>query len=413
MNKANLQPLKGFRDFLPEQARKREFVINTLKEVFSSYGFEPLETPALEKIEVLMGKYGEDADKLIYKFKDRGEREVGLRYDLTVPLSRVIASNSNLSFPFKRYQIQTVWRADNTQAGRFREFTQCDADTIGSKFQLADAEIIMMATKSLEKLGFKKFKILINDRFALFNSLSKIDKFNDKEKLSICRSLDKIKKIGEEGVIEELKEKGFTKAGEIIKAIKESQKTKDLNLVLNYLKKLGLMDDQIKFDPFLTRGLDYYTNMIFEIETEEYQGGSIAGGGRYDTLISFKAEEYLPAVGFSFGIDRLIEAMEQQNLFKNMKESPVQFLVTVFDESLAEKSSEVSQQLKKDGFTNEIYSAKDKLDKQIKYADKKGIRYVVILGPDEVKKNEITVKDLSNGRQRTGDLNKFNELLRS
>jgi histidyl-tRNA synthetase len=413
MNKANLQPLKGFRDFLPDQARKREFVINTLKEVFSSYGFEPLETPALERIETLLGKYGEEADKLIYRFKDRGEREVGLRYDLTVPLSRVIASNPNILFPFKRYQIQTVWRADNTQAGRFREFTQCDVDTIGSKSPMADSEIIIMIAKSLERLNFKNFKIIINDRFALFNSLSRIATFNNEEKLSICRSLDKIKKIGKEGVMKELKERGFKQAEEIIKTISESQETKDLSLIFSYLKKLGLKENQIKFDSFLTRGLDYYTSTIFEIEVEGYQGGSIAGGGRYDALISFSAGKNIPAVGISFGIDRLIEAMEQQDLFKDIKKSSSQILVTVFSKEYLDNSLNIVSLLRDKGINSEIYLDEEKLDKQMKYADKKGIRYVIILGPDEIKKNEVTVKDLSTGNQSTVALEKIDNFFLS
>ncbi|MCX6726069.1 MAG: histidine--tRNA ligase [Candidatus Shapirobacteria bacterium] len=396
----NLQPLKGFRDFLPEQARKREFVINTLKKVFSSYGFEPLETPSLEKIEILMGKYGQEADKLIYRFQDLGKREVGLRYDLTVPLSRVIAINQNLPLPFKRYQIQTVWRADKPQSGRFREFTQCDADIVGSKSLIADTEIILMAKKALEKLGFKKFIIYVNDRWSLFQNLSQFKQLSNQNKLSICQSLDKIKKIGKDGVIKELEEKGFKEAEQIIKIIGESLKSKDLNIIFDNLKKMGL-EEEIKFDPYLTRGLDYYTNMIFEIYVENYQGGSLAGGGRYDTLIGFSAEKYLPAVGFSFGIDRLIEVMEKENLFKNIPLQSTQVLVTVFSQEYLENSLQTVSLLRNKGISVEIYLNEEKLDKQIKYADKKGIRFVIILGPNEVKKNEVTIKDLSTGSQRT------------
>jgi len=407
--KPKSQTLKGFRDFLPGDARKRDYVINTLKKVFSSYGFEPLETPALEYIETLLGKYGEEADKLIYRFQDRGEREVGLRYDLTVPLARVIASNPNIPLPFKRYQIQTVWRADKPQSGRFREFTQCDADIVGSKSLLADAEVIQMSAITLEKLGFKKYKISINDRWVLFKNLSQFAQLENKDKLSICRTLDKIKKIGKNEVIKELKAKGFKQVEEIIKLISKSQKSKDLGLIFTYLKKSGLDEKQLVFDPFLTRGLDYYTNMIFEIDIENYQGGSIAGGGRYDTLIGFSAEKYLPAVGFSFGIDRLIEAMEKQGLFKKISLSSSQILVTVFSQEYLEKSIELSKILRQKNLSVEVYLNEDKLDKQIKYADKKGTQYVIILGPDEVKKKTVTIKDLTTGRQTTIALNKINE----
>ena len=389
MNKANLQPLKGFRDFLPDQARKREFVINTLKEVFSSYGFEPLETPALEYTSTLLGKSGQETEKLIYKFMDRGEREIGLRYDLTIPLARVVAANADIPLPFKRYQIAPVWRADKPQAGRYREFWQADIDIINAKIGLADIEIIECALEVIRKLGFKDYKMIINDREIFKNyDLS----------LKAIIELDKKVKEGEKPFLEQLLTEGKTvkEAQEILEKINQAKKTK-------ILEKISFLigDDEISFDPTLARGLDYYTSIIFELRIEEYGNLSVGGGGRYDNLLGQVSGRNLPAVGFSFGLDRLIEAMEQQDLFKNMKDSSSQALITVFSKEYLNNSLEIVSLLRSKGVNSEIYLNEEKLDRQIKYADKKGIRYVIILGPDEVKEDKITIKDLSSGSQRT------------
>ncbi len=388
MNKANLQPLKGFRDFLPEDARKRDSVINTLKEVFSSYGFEPLETPALEYTSTLLGKSGEETDKLIYKFMDRDEREVGLRYDLTVPLVRVVATNPDIPLPFKRYQIAPVWRADKPQAGRFREFWQADIDTIGTKIGLSDAEIIECALEVMQKLGFKDYKMIINDR-EIFKDYGL--------SLKSVIELDKKEKEGEKPFLKQLTAEGKTEeeAQEIFEKITKAKKTKALEELFSLVK-----GDNVYFEPTLSRGLDYYTSIIFELRIEKYGNLSVGGGGRYDNLINQFVGKNIPAVGFSFGIDRLIEAMEQQNLFKNIP-STDQVLVTVFSPEYIEKSIEMSKILRQNKMRVEVYLNEDKLDKQIKYADKKGIKYVIILGPDEVKNKTATIKDLSTGDQRT------------
>ena len=388
MNKANLQPLKGFRDFLPDQARKREFVINTLKEVFSSYGFEPLETPALEYASTLLGKSGEETEKLIYKFMDRGGREVGLRYDLTIPLMRIVTNNP-LLMPFKRYQIAPVWRADKPQAGRFREFWQADIDTIGTKIGLSDAEIIECALEVMQRLGFKDYRMIINDREIFKNySLS----------LKSIIELDKKEKEGEKPFLKQLTAEGKTEreAQEIFEKITKAKKTKALEELFSLIKS-----DKIYFDPTLSRGLDYYTSIIFELRIEKYGNLSVGGGGRYDNLIGQFSGKDLPAVGFSFGIDRLIEAMAQQNLFKNIKNASSQVLVTVFSKEYLQNSTKIVSLLRNKDISVEIYLNDDKLDKQIKYADKKGIKYVIILGPDEVKNKTATIKDLSTGDQRT------------
>ena len=266
--------LKGFRDFLPKEARKRQYVIETLRKVFASYGFEPLETPALEYEDILMGKYGEEGDKLMYRFEDNGQRKVAMRYDQTVPLARVVSQYANsLPFPFKRYQIQNVWRAENTQKGRFREFLQCDIDTIGSNSPLSDAEIIACASTCLRALGFNDYKILVNDR-SIFKDVSNIT----------VGAIDKLKKIGDQGVIEELVTRGeydsYQKAEEAILQIKQSTPTEWINQVIDSAISLGVLEDEILFAPTLARGLDYYTATVVEIEINEYEAGSVGGGGR-------------------------------------------------------------------------------------------------------------------------------------
>ena len=396
----NPQTLKGFRDFLPLEAKKRQFVIDTLKKVFESYGFEPLETPALEYEEILMGKYGEEGDKLMYRFEDNGKRKVALRYDQTVPLARVVAQYQNeLSMPFKRYQIQNVWRADNTQKGRYREFLQCDADIVGSSSPLSDAETITVAAKSLEKLGFKNFKILINDRKLLSNISTK--------SLTI---LDKLDKIGEENVRKELKEAGESE--NLIDQAKAFKASVNLTEIKDQVSKLGVSEDLIEFKPTLVRGLNYYTGIIYEIEIEGYSAGSVCGGGRYDNLIGTFAGRQIPAVGFAFGFDRLMEAMEELKLFPtNLTTTRV--LVTVFSKDLKDKSFEIAQMLRNKNVNTEIWLDDDaKMEKQLKYADKKQIPYVVIIGPDEARNDTVTVKNLATREQKTIPLGQLTDLFK-
>ena len=396
----NPQTLKGFRDFLPIEAKKRQFVIDTLKKVFESYGFEPLETPALEYEEILMGKYGEEGDKLMYRFEDNGKRKVALRYDQTVPLARVVAQYQNeLSMPFKRYQIQNVWRADNTQKGRYREFLQCDADIVGSSSPLSDAETITVAAKSLKKLGFKNFKILINDRKLLSNISTK--------SLTI---LDKLDKIGEENVRKELKEAGESE--NLIDQAKAFKASVNLTEIKDQVSKLGVSEDLIEFKPTLVRGLNYYTGIIYEIEIEGYSAGSVCGGGRYDNLIGTFAGRQIPAVGFAFGFDRLMEAMEELKLFPT-NITTAKALVTVFSKDLKDKSFEITQMLRNKNVNTEIWLDDDaKMEKQLKYADKKQIPYVVIIGPDEAKNDTVTVKNLATREQKTIPLGQLTDLFK-
>ena len=363
--------LKGFRDFLPKEARKRQYVIETLRKVFESYGFEPLETPALEYEDILMGKYGEEGDKLMYRFEDNGQRKVAMRYDQTVPLARVVAEYQNeLPFPFKRYQIQNVWRAENTQKGRFREFLQCDIDTIASPTPEADAEIIACAASSLRALGFEKFRFIINDR-KVFEDVSKIT----------VSAIDKLKKIGEEMVIEELITRGeydsSEKAQEAILAIKRSDPTPWIQLVMKKSMEMGVLENQIEFLPTLARGLDYYTSTIIELEIEGYTAGSVGGGGRYDNLIGMFGTATLPSVGFAFGFDRLLDAMDENNLFEKMKNKSV--LVTVASPESAQLSFDVCSALRYQAICAECYLDNTApIEKQFKYAEKKEISYIVV-----------------------------------
>ncbi len=398
------QTLKGFRDFLPNEARKRQYVINILKEVFESYGFEPLETPALEYEEILLGKYGEEGDKLMYRFTDRGERKVALRYDQTVPLARVVAQYQNeLPMPFKRYQIQPVWRADNTQKGRFREFLQCDIDIVGSSSTLSDAEVILVAAKSLDKLGFENFKIPINDR-NIFSQLVTRGVCKEKELPVVVRAIDKLKKIGEAGVARELTSKGMSQKDitTTLQCVVVMQETERLKETFSMLERFGLKKDKdFTFSPTLARGLDYYTGMIFEVELEGYTAGSVCGGGRYDNLIGLFATKQIPAVGFAFGFDRLIEALAQLKLFPTDLMT-TKVLVTIFSPELKEKSLAYSLLLHSSGVSTELYLDENaSLEKQLKYADKKGIPYAIIIGPDEASKNIVTLRNMKTRKQKT------------
>lgn len=406
-----VQTLKGFRDFLPQDVRKRNFVLNTLREVFSSYGFDPLETPVLEYEDILTGKYGEEGDKLMYKFEDNGGRRVAMRYDQTVPLARVIAQYANdIPLPFKRYQIQNVYRAENTQRGRYREFLQVDADTIGSSSPQADAEIISMAILAYKKLGFEDFKVLINDREVLKVEQTKIAPFvkegmGPKElaemDLVMARAVDKIDKVGEERVIAEIADKtpyNKEQAKEWIYVLKKKDITPNLKKIFEILKEMDVDEKYYQFYPILARGLDYYTNAIFEVITPQYKS-SLGGGGRYDKLIGMFAEKQVSAVGFSFGFDRTMEAMEEMKLFPSDL-GGTEILVT----NIHSKALHVANEIRNKGIHVELYIDDKEIDKQLKYADKKGIPFVLLIDGDKLilkdmrsgEKKPITLENLSN-----------------
>lgn len=406
MKKVEPKLLKGFRDFLPPEARKRQYVINTFKQVFESYGFEPLETPVLEYEETLAGKYGDEGEKLMYRFEDNGQRRVAMRYDQTVPTARVVAQYANiLPLPFKRYQIQPVWRADKPQKGRYREFFQCDIDTIGVDSALADAEIIATIVTSYKTLGFKSAKILVNDRI-IFADLP----------IEAIIVIDKLKKIGKEGVWKELVDKKLAgtldEAKKILENLLNSKPTKRLDEIFEALKGFGIDQADIEFSPTLARGLDYYTGLIFEIETPDYPYGSLCGGGRYNNLIGMFAGREIPAVGLAVGFDRTLEAMDALNLFPaDIAESTTRVLMTVFSEELKKQSLEICSRLRSNNINTEIYlgqiKEKNPLEKQLKYANAKRIPYVVILGPQEAEKNIVILRNMLTREQEEVKIDKI------
>lgn len=400
MAKTILSTPKGFRDFLPSVAKQRSFVLEKMKKVFSGYGFEPLETPALEYAETLKGKYGED-EKLIYEFTDRGGRQVALRYDQTVPLSRVISQYPDLPKPFKRYQIQNVWRAENTQKGRFREFLQVDIDTIGTNSILADAEIVSLIVSTLKELRVENFKVALNDR-KIFEDLP----------IEAIRSLDKLKKIGWEKVEEELKSKKLSQPIiDKVKNVTRSSKTPDLEQLFILLKDMGIEEKYLEFDPTLARGLDYYTGLLWETFIEGYSAGAVCSGGRFDKLIKQLGGPDLPATGTSFGFDRLMETLGELNLLDKAS-TETKILLTVTSPKFLKNSLEFAQKLRGYGVKTEVYlDPEAKLDKQLKYADNKGIPFAAIIGEKEAKEGLITLKDLSKQSQETLSLEKATFLL--
>ena len=403
MSKTVLQTLKGFRDFLPKEKRKRDYVTKKVIEMFERFGFEPLETPTLEYASLLLGKYGDEADKLVYSFKDRGGREVALRYDQTVPTARILAQYQQvLPKYFRRYEIQNVFRADKPQQGRFREFTQCDIDIFNSTSPIADAEILAATYFAFKNVGYPEIILLINHRAILFELLSPFvsDTLNV---FSIIQTIDKLEKIGGSGVSEELQKKGLSKenADRAVSNVENAGNANDnLKSIIAFAEKLGIPKTSLKFTPHLARGLDYYTGMIFEVVLPGYTGGSCGGGGRYDKLIGQLGGMDVPAVGIAFGFDRMVEAAEYFKIIpEDILKQPV--LITIFEESLLHNSLELADNLRQKGVHIEVFPGMVKLDKQLKYANKKGIQNVLILGPEEVKNKTVKLKDMKTGEQTT------------
>lgn len=400
MTKTNLQTLKGFRDFLPEEKRNRDYVEKKISEVFERFGFEPLETPTLEYASLLLGKYGDEADKLVYSFTDRGEREIALRYDQTVPTARILAQyQGQLPKYFRRYQIQNVFRADKPQKGRYREFTQCDIDIFGSTSTLADSEILACSYFAYKELGFKEIALNLNDRQTLMANLTpfttdKVDVF------SLIQTIDKLDKKTQVEVVAELVEKGLVEeqAKLALTTLQTTGPSDNLKAIIDGAIALGVDEKSLVFNPFLARGLDYYTGMIFEILLPEYGGSSSGGGGRYDKLIDSLGGVDIPAVGVAFGFDRTVEAAIALGLLPENK-STSQILVSVFDEQLLPESLQVAGQLREAKIRTELYPAVDKLGKQFKYADQKQIPFVIIIGEEEKNENLIVLKDMTTGQQ--------------
>ncbi len=424
------------RDFLPADVRKREYVIGIIKEVYQSFGFEPLETPAVEDLDTLMGKYGEEGNQLIFKILKRGEKldllnakaeseltDLALRYDLTVPLARVVANNRNeLPKFFKRYQIQPVWRADRPARGRFREFYQCDVDSIGSSSMMVEAELILAVTAILRRLGFSDFTIRLNHREVLADILDTAGVAADKHGVALV-AIDKLDKIGSEGVAAELAERGISEnaADMLLNIFEQTQKIVDdgkqvnrtivsnlINIVSNeVLTDIGHIltyadDCPVQLDPSLARGLSYYTGAIMEISVPDL-AGSLGGGGRYDGLIGMFGKEQIPACGFSLGLERILVVMDERGMFppEIAESTPADVMVTVWSEETVGESLKLAAELRSKGLRVSVYPEPDKLGKQIKYADQIKVPWVCVLGESEIAAKQVTVKNMRTGTQET------------
>lgn len=416
---------RGMRDILPEKMILRDYVMNAIRTVFEQFGFEPLHTPAVEMAETLMGKYGPDAERLIYDVRQRqGHEDLALRYDLSVPLSRVVAMNPDLLLPFKRYQIAPVWRAERPQKGRYREFYQCDADIVGSASMLADAEIITVIYTVLERLGFRRYTTRINNRKVL-TGIGIYSGVEGEALGHLYRSIDKLDRIGMDGVRRELRDAGIAEdviarmvdllqiRGESAAIIPEMMRRlegipiaaeglAELRDLVSYLDAMGVPPSAYQIDFSMVRGLDYYTGPIYETVVEEPKIGSITGGGRYDHLIEMFSERGYPATGTTIGIERIIDVMDELGMFpSSLRRTLVEVLVLQFDPGLLAETLRFAHSLREQGLRVELYFEAESVKKQLRYASRKGIPFAAILGPDEAAQGQVTIKNLDLGEQRT------------
>ena len=418
MNKIQPTILKGTRDFLPQEMMRRNVVMEIIRKTFEQFGYSPIETPIICPAETILGKYGEEGDRLTYSFKDRGGRLIALPYDLTVPFARFVAANyQDLPMPFKRYQIQRVWRAEKPQKGRLREFYQCDIDIIGSKSLICEAEITKIIVSVFERLRIPNITIKVNSR-RLMNAILQSFDIDQNDSLTVIRIIDKIAKIGKEAVISELRKMGIDNAEKIIATLTPEGTNKstlekiseydiaELKEFLSYCTDLGVPEKNIQIDPTLARGLDYYTGLTFEVISEDADFGSICAGGRYDNLCGLFSDKDFSGVGVAFGFERIMLLLEQLKIAGNGK-APSQVLVTIFDENSVKDALQTYSKLIEANIATEIYIEPDKLSKQFKFADKKQIPFVLIQGPEEREKQEITIKRLQNGKQKTIPVNQL------
>lgn len=434
---------KGTRDFLPSEMMRRNFIFDTIQNVYQKYGFSPIETPAVEKLSTLTGKYGEEGDRLIFKIlnsgsftkkvndKDWQERneshlvsqlcEKALRYDLTVPFARFVVQHQNeLNFPFKRYQMQPVWRADRPQKGRYREFYQCDADVVGSESLLYEIDFVQIFDEVLSQLRLPGFTIKINNRKILAGIAETIgasDRLTD-----ITVAIDKLDKIGQQGVLQELSNMGlpdekvqqllpiFTverdnemtlqRTESFIKDSAIGQKgIEELRYILDHVEAIGLDRGTLLFEPTLARGLDYYTGAIFEVVAHDVDMGSICGGGRYDDLTGIFGKEGLSGVGISFGAERIYDVMEQLHLFPEETEVGVDVFFINFGEEEVRSIFPLAKQIRSAGFSVDVYPEDAKMKKQMKHANNIGARYTLIIGKDEINDGTVAVKNMAEGVQ--------------
>ena len=422
MPKITPRTLKGFRDYLPETMIPRRKLIATASAVYQSYGFCPIDTPALEYLDILLGKGSDETDKQLYRFTDNGGREVGLRFDLTVPLARFVSQHVNeLGTPFKRFHIATVWRGENTQAGRYREFMQCDFDTIGTLDISADIESTLVIYDLMRAIGFDAFTIHVNNRKVL-NGLLEKNGLSDKT-VPVLRALDKLAKIGSDAVCAEMCETAGTTPeqaqnvlqlallkgsnSEVLEQIaalvagseKGESGVADLRAILDAAAAVGVPERCLKLDVSIARGLDYYTGTIWETFLDELPSlGSVCSGGRYDNLTGMFTNQPLPGIGASLGLDRLLAGMEQLGMLTDVK-TPAEVFIAYFDKARLHDYLKIAAQLRAAGFGVELYPEAKKLDKQLKYADRKGFRYAIIAGSNELDRGVCQLKYLAEKTQ--------------
>ena len=447
---------KGTRDFSPAEMAKRNYIFDTIKSVFRKYGYQQIETPAMENLSTLTGKYGDEGDKLMFKIRsnkslydfliekhsDELSKKIiddffrlygyewlprasdkALRYDLTVPFARYVVSHQNeIVLPFKRFQVQAVWRGDRPQKGRYVEFYQCDADVVGSDSLLNEAEFVMIYDEALSKLGLKDFTIKLNNRKILSGIAETIDKNDNIINLTVA--IDKLDKIGFDGVVKELLERGFTKKDiEKIKPVillEGSNETKlsslrdalknsetglkgceEVETVLSYIANCPLKTAKLELDITLARGLNYYTGAIFEVKTNEVAMGSIGGGGRYDDLTGMFGLKDLTGVGISFGADRIYDVMDELNLFPAATNQSTQVLICCFDKEGETYALPLLKHLRASNISAELYPAGTKIKKQMEYANNKQIPYTIVIGSDEMQSGLLAFKDMTSGVQET------------
>ena len=434
---------KGTRDFLPMEVARRNYIFDTIKQSFKNFGFLPIETPSFELSQTLMGKYGEEGDRLIFRILNSGDKqkkadiqaleegnlprfanslsEKALRYDLTVPFARFVVQHQNdLSFPFKRYQIQPVWRADRPQHGRYQEFYQCDADVVGSDSLLYEVDFVQLFDEVLTNLGLPSFTIHINNR-KILSGIAEVSGESNRL-IDITVALDKLDKIGEEGVIKELTEKGvahssiekikplLTLSGstkERIEIMKNYLSTSEIGLkgieelvfVLDTVEKLGVEKANIVFDVTLARGLNYYTGAIFEVKADGVKMGSICGGGRYDDLTGLFGMPNMSGVGISFGADRIYDVLKELELFPKEVGQGLEVLFVNFGETEQAHCLPLVKDIRKNGISCELYPSKAKMQKQMKYANDIQVKYVAIVGENEIENNIIQLKNMETGEQ--------------
>lgn len=432
------KPPSGMRDFKPDELAKRNYASQIISKVYEKYGFVPIETPSIENLSTLLGKYGNEGDQLLFRILHRRDKltraiqnpdvsekelaDMGLRYDLTVPLARFIANGKNLPKFFKRYQIQPVWRADRPGKGRYREFLQCDVDITGTKSIMAEADVCSAVTDVLLELGFKNFKIHINHRQILKAFIEAAGISLNMEATALI-AVDKLDKIGEDGVLKELSERGISqdKAKKLLAMIRRSDnftEEQELERISTILSEVSYTSDALEslkslltllkktkvkdyyyIDSSLARGLGYYTGSIFEIRSSNFSG-SLGGGGRYDGLIGMFRGKEIPAVGFSIGFERLVLLMEEQNLFKEISYGP-DLLLCHFADVSDESVISAANKMRDSGLKVEIFPETPKIGKQISYAETVGAKFVGILGSTEANENKISIKNLISGEQKT------------